>query len=461
MDRVAHVGAGVSPAGAPGSSSHGLRRVAIIGGGYAGMAAAVSLTERGIKVSVFESAKLLGGRARRIDYRGEVLDNGQHILSGAYSELLRLMTLVGVGSNATVRIPLTLNIPPQFSLRAPRWIAPLHLAWALLSASGLSWPDRIAAIRFMRAMKSCNFQVDPAASVETLLTAHRQTANLIRFLWQPLTISALNTPINIASAQVLASVLRDTLASRREASDLILPQTDLSALFPDAAAIWLASRGSEIHLGRRVRSIAKSGEPDGAFEIATDTIHVSFDAVILAIGPHQFDSISLPPGSAPTAPFAYEPIVTLYLKFDQRVRLPSPMLGQVNGLAQWFFDRRTLSSGGHDSQLDDGLIAAVISASGPHEELPQEQLAQRVLEELARHTGPLPPLAWQKVVAEKFATFSCTMDVQERRPHTGTATPGLFLAGDYTAGDYPATLEGAVRSGVAAAQQAASFLARS
>ena len=227
------------------------------------------------------------------------------------------------------------------------------------------------------------------------------------------------------------------------------------------AAIWLASREGEIHRGERVRSISKSGEADGAFEIATDTIHASFDAVILAIGPHQFEPISLPADTAPTAPFAYEPIVTLYLKFDQRVRLPSPMLGQVDGIAQWFFDRRTLSSGGHASQLEDGLIAAVISASGPHEDMSQELLAQRVREELARHTGALPPLAWQKVVTEKFATFSCTTDIQTRRPHNRTVTPGLFLAGDYTAGDYPATLEGAVRSGVAAAQQAASFLAHS
>ena len=122
-------------------------RVAIIGGGYAGLAAAVSLAGHGICSTLIEAGRLLGGRARRVDYRDEVIDNGQHILSGAYSETLRLMNLVGVPENAMSRIPLTLTMPPRFSLQAPRWPAPFHLIWALLSAQGLTLADRIAAIR--------------------------------------------------------------------------------------------------------------------------------------------------------------------------------------------------------------------------------------------------------------------------------------------------------------------------
>jgi predicted NAD/FAD-dependent oxidoreductase len=194
------------------------------------------------------------------------------------------------------------------------------------------------------------------------------------------------------------------------------------------------------------------------FQLATDDGPMTFDAAIIAIGPHQFDSISLPADCNPTVPFGYEPIVTIYLKFNERVRLPLPMLGQIEGIVQWFFDRRQLAPIAASGTQEDGLIAAVISSSGPHETFSQEKLAAHALEELARHTGPLPQLAWHKVIAEKFATFACTVPIQSRRSSCQTSTPGLFLAGDYTSGPYPATLEGAVRSGVCAADLVVDFL---
>lgn len=432
-------------------------RVAIIGGGYAGIAAAVSLAERGVRATLFEAGKELGGRARRIEYRGETIDNGQHILSGAYTELLRLMALVSVPDTAKSRIPLTLVMPPDFSLQAPRWVAPFHLAWALLSAKGLGLADRLAAIRFMQTMKRLKFQVNAADTVATLLAAHTQPEKLVRYLWQPLTISALNTPIATASGQVFANVLRDALASSREASDLILPRIDLSALFPDVAANWLVARGSVVNRGLRVDSAMVT---QGAFQLATNEGQATFAAMIVAVGPHQFHAISLPAGCNPVVPFTYEPIVTIYLKFDQRVRLPRPMLGQVDGMVQWFFDRRPPGVSAAGSTPDDGLIAAVISASGPHDCLSHEELAAHALAELGRHTGPLPVPAWYKVIAEKFATFACTSSIQARRPSCLTTTPGLFLAGDYTSGPYPATLEGAVRSGICAADQVLHYVSR-
>ena len=419
------------------------------------MAAAMTLAETGIRACVYETAKVLGGRARRIDYRDEILDNGQHILSGAYSETLRLMALAGVPANVVQRVPLKLDMPPYFSLRALRLFAPLHLAWALMSARGLMFADRIAAIRFMHALQKTNFKVDEKLSVEALLKQHRQPSNLIQYLWQPLTVSALNTPIATASAQVFVNVLRDSLASTRDKSDLLLPQTDLTSLFPDAASRYVERRGGEIMRGLRIKCVAAI---DNSFEVVSDIGTARFDAAILAIGPHQFESISLPPHCAPAAPFTYEPIVTIYLKFARRVRLPYPMLGQAQGIAQWFFDRRLLNTDAAMLECDDGLIAAVISASGPHETRTPEQLASDVLTELARHTGRLPPLVWHKVVTEKFATFSCVPAIQPLRPTNATSTQGIFLAGDYTAGDYPATIEGAVRSGMNSARHAAIFL---
>ena len=448
MDRMAHLGGRLMAGRQP--------RVAIVGAGFAGMAAAVTLADAGVRCVVFEAGKTLGGRARRIEYRGEVLDNGQHILAGAYTELLRLMRLVGVSDAALRRVPLRLFIPPDFLLCAPRsTLIPrsLQMAVALLTAKGLTVADKLAAMRFMQALKRAKFKVDASMSVAALLTEHRQPQNLIDHLWQPLTISALNTPLASASAQIFANVLRDSLASTPEASDLLLPCVDLTALFPDPAAAWLIERGGEVRPGVRVKLVVAVGD---GFDVISDAPPLHADSVILAVGPHQLAGLLvnvMPPA------IAYEPIVTVYFRFDQAVRLPEAMLGQTRGLAQWFFDRQALNAGSHrDSSRahESGLITAVISASGPHDLLSQEDLAERVLVELAQHVPDLPPPVWRKVVTEKFATFACTPNAH--RPTAATCYPGVFLAGDYVAGDYPATLEGAVRNGVSAADKVKEYL---
>ncbi len=436
------------------ASKRQTKSVAVIGGGYAGMAAAVTLAENAVRSVVFEAGKTLGGRARQIEYRGEVLDNGQHILAGAYSELLRLMRLVDVPERSLRRVSLRLSMPPDFLLSAPSktfFPGQLYMAWTLLTAKGLSVADRLAAVRFMLALKRLNYQVDARLTVAELLAAHRQPQNLMDHLWQPLTISALNTPLASASAQVFANVLRDSLASDRNASDLLLPCVDLTTLFPAPAARWLMKRGSEVRLRQRVKNIVVAG---GGYRVSCDSDSEQFDAVILAVGPHQLSGLL---AGLDSPSLDYEPIVTVYFKFDRPVRLPEPMLGQAKGLAQWFFDRTALSASSR--MLPDesgGLIAAVISASGPHMHLTQEALADQVLAELAKHVLRLPEPIWSKVVSEQFATFACKPLAD--RPPVETPFPGVFRAGDYVAGDYPATLEGAARNGIKAAESCLNYL---
>ena len=435
------------------ADSEKAKTVAVIGGGYAGMAAAITLTHNGILPVVFEAGRMLGGRARRIDYRSEVLDNGQHILAGAYSELLRLMRLVNVPLTSIRRVSLRLSMPPNFLLSAPSNVffpGQLYMAWTLLTAKGLSVSDRWAAVRFMLALKRLKYQVDPRLTVAELLARQRQPQNLIDHLWQPLTISALNTPLASASAQVFANVLRDSLASDRNASDLLLPCVDLTALLPDPAADWLTKRGGEVRIGQRVGNIVVAGS---GFRVSCGSDPEPFDAIILAVGPHQLSELI---AGVDSPRLVYEPIVTIYFKFDQPVRLLEPMIGQTKGLAQWFFDRTTLGGSRAAGDGRGGLIAAVISASGPHMQLTQEALADRVLAELAQHVLRLPKPIWSKVVSEQFATFACKPLAE--RPPVETSLPGAFRAGDYVAGDYPATLEGAVRSGINAAESCMIYL---
>src|SRR5687767_9145384 len=205
------------------------------------MAAAVTLAERGVTVTVCEGAPELGGRARRVTINEVALDNGLHILLGAYGETLRLVRLVGVDpARALTRFPLQWHIHRRFSLKAPALPAPLHLAAALLGARGAPWGERFKAARFMRAMRERNFALERDVTVGELLASHAQGPVFVRYLWAPLCVAALNTPPSRASAQVFLNVLRDGLSAQRSASDLMLARTDLSSLFPDPAAATCA-----------------------------------------------------------------------------------------------------------------------------------------------------------------------------------------------------------------------------
>jgi predicted NAD/FAD-binding protein len=211
-------------------------RVAVVGAGYAGMAAAVALAERGVAVTVFESAQVPGGRARRIRIsshgQGNELDNGQHILVGAYSELFRMMRTVGVPSDALLRIPLELRYARGFSFRKMSLPAPFGPLGGLLAARGIPPREKLAAVRFMVRMRRLRFRLDLDIAVDELLKQHRQDGRIGRYLWRPLCVSALNTPSAQASANAFLAALRDTLMGDDEASDLLLPRVDLSKLFP-------------------------------------------------------------------------------------------------------------------------------------------------------------------------------------------------------------------------------------
>ena len=423
------------------------RRVAVIGAGWAGLAAAVTLAEGGAQVTVIEASRFLGGRARRVELDGIALDNGQHILIGAYTETLRLMRLVGVDPDrALSRLPLELRTADGFRLKAVALPAPLHLLGGLLMAKGLDLRERLLAAQLVARLHRDRYRLASDETVAALLARHGQTGKLRASLWDPLCVSALNTPAERASAQVFANVLRDTFSGGRAASDLLLPRTDLGTLFPEPAANWLATCGGEILLAAPVRGVQRS---ERAFVLNGGGSARMYDRVIIACAPRHAAALlvgheRLTLLAAQLEALAFEPIHTVYLRYPERVSLPFPMLGFTGGLLQWAFDRGALTG-------ERGLVAGVLSASGRHEALSHPDLAAAIHAELAAHL-PLPSPSWTRVIAERRATFSCTPGLE--RPAAETPLPGLLLAGDYTEGDYPATLESAVRSGVAAARLA-------
>jgi len=407
-------------------------RVAVVGAGYAGCAAAVTLAAAGLPVTLIDAAAVPGGRARRVRAQERELDNGQHILIGAYSELLRLMHTVGVPSDAVLRMPLELRYADGFSLRTLWLPAPLGLLAGLLAARRLPLAERFGAVRFMRALRRTAYRVEPDCTVSELLARHRQDGRIGHYVWRPLCVSALNTPPELASAQVFATVLRDSLAGGDGASDLLLPATNLSALFPEPAAEFVRAHGGKLRTSAPVRAIAPDLRVDGE----------PFAHVILAVAPYQLKPFAQLTGEMPE--YSYQPIYTCYLQYDKRVRLPLPMLGLAEGLVQWVFDRGALGGA-------RGLLACMISAQGDHQQMTHDELAAACHHELARALPGLAAPEWTQVIAEKRATISCTPGI--RRPPLETPTPRLYLAGDYTDPDYPPTLEAAVRSGVRAAQR--------
>ena len=419
--------------------------VAVIGGGYAGMAAAVTLAAQNIAVTVFEAGKQPGGRARRVEHRDTALDNGLHILSGAYSETLRLIRAVNPRHDtALLRVPLAWHMHGEFDLVAPRLPAPLHLLAALLGARGACCGERLQLVRFLATLKHQSYRLAADCSVEQLLTEHRQSEFMRRVFWRPLCVAALNTPPAIASAQIFVNVLRDTMNASRAASDLLLARVDLSALFPEPAVAYVQEHGGKVELGTRVTAISAGGS---AFEVATGNDRTSFSHLICALPPHQVGAFLdgfplLSDIAAMIAQFDYQPIYSVWLQFAAPLTLPAPMLGFADGPLHWLFDRGALCG-------QTGLIGAVISAEGAHQDMSQDELGALAHAEISRRIGGLPALQWLRVIAEKRATFACTPNL--RRPPNVTPLQNFYLAGDYTAGDYPATIESAVRSGIACA----------
>lgn len=448
--------------------------VGIVGGGYAGMAAAVALARRGVPVVVYEAARQLGGRARRVVVDGRHLDNGQHILIGAYREALALIAEVGVGPDALLRLPFAWSVfegsdpgsdpvfgagskswsDPVFVLRAASLPAPWHLAVGLLRAKGLSAAARMACVQFIVWAQRARFRLDHDTTVAELLRRQRQHDSAIRYLWAPLCVAALNTPLAEASGQVFLHVLRDGLTSERSASDLLLPRIDLGALFPEPAAVYVQARAGEIRRGMAVVRVERA---PGGFVVHGAREQFRHDVVIVATQPGRVPALlggiaTLGPALAPLVHLRYQPIVTVYCQYPHAPARSMPMTGLSGGAAQWLFDRGAIAG-------QEGMVAAVISAHRRAAQTSHEALAREVQAQIAALHPGLGAARWWQVIEEKRATFACTPGLH--RPAVRTGIPGLYLAGDYTGCDYPATIEAAVRSGLECAAAAHEALAHS
>ena len=429
-------------------------RIAVVGAGWAGLAAAVRATQAGHAVTVFETAAMPGGRARSDDDGDASTDNGQHILLGGYARTLALMRDVGVDvERALLRVPLRLTyadgagfaLPPS----GPRLVA---AAQALVAARGFGVVDKLSVVAMSLRWKLSGFRCAPSLTVDALLRAV-PTAHVHRRLIEPLCVAALNTPSAEASAQVFLAVMRDSLFGARDASDLLLPQRPLAQLLPLPAIEWLRAQGATVHLRRRVSAIESV---DGRWRVdsnaGADDLRkpdALFDQVILATPANEAARLTqalAPAWSATAAALAHEPIVTIALTAPGRA-WPAPMLALESDdtarPAQFAFKLG-------EQPADRDRVTLVVSAAGRWLERGSDGVAAAAVAQYRQAFGIAGDEAVDlaSVRADKRATFRCTAGVV--RPGMDIL-PGLRAAADYVAGPYPATLEAAVSAGEAAA----------
>jgi len=415
--------------------------IAVVGAGWAGLAAAVEATRAGAHVTLFEMAATPGGRARDVVSHGGALDNGQHICIGAYRETLRLIDAVGVAERDVFeRMPLTLVDAAGRGLRLRRGAPLPEFARAVVRRRGWSWFERFALLRVASRWRRAGFRAMPGETVGDL--AASLPAAVRRDFIEPLCVAALNTPADEASGAVFLRVLRDALVGDPGSADLLLPRVGLGSVFPGPALAWLERHGGIVRLGHRIGAIERDGggwRVDGG---RVDRIVIAASAVEAArlAGPHAAA------WAATACALRYEPIATVYAR-SAGSSLPEPMLALRASDAEWpaqfVFDRGRLGG-------PAGTLAFVISGAAAWVERGIAATEAATLQQGNAELGRFlrAPLEIVRTIVEKRATFACTPGLV--RPPMDVA-PGLFACGDYLAGPYPATLEGAVRSGLAAA----------
>lgn len=431
------------------------RKVAVIGGGLAGIAAALACADAGRDVILLEARGRLGGLTYSFRRDGLSVDNGQHVFLRCCTAYLGLLDRLGVAGLVSVqpRLDIPVRSPgrPAARLRRSRLPAPLHLAAALLGYRLLTPADRLRAVRAALALRSVD-PADPVSDQHTFggwLSGHGQNDQTIAALWNLFAEPTLNASAAQATLSLAAMTVQTGLLSASGAGDIGWARVPLQQLHGDPAEARLREVGATVRTGTKVTALEFGG---GRWTLRIrGGQDVEVDEIVLAVPPAAAERL-LPAGSVPlpagwAGHLGAAPILNLHVVYDRRV-LEEPFIAAVGSPVSWIFDR-TASAGLADGQY----LALPFSAAEEAVMASTAQLRERMLPALAEL---LPEAGRARVLdffvsREREATFRQVPGSAAWRPATVTAAPGLTLAGAWTATGWPATMEGAVRSGNAAA----------
>jgi len=433
-------------------------RVAVIGGGLAGITAAIALAESGADVTLLEARPRLGGATCSFNRDGLVIDTGQHVFLGCCTAYRGLLAKLGMTGHAPLqrRFDVTVLAPGgrRARLRRTALPGPLHMLPALGRYPFLSLAERLRVSRPALAMRRVD-PADPAVDQQRFgdwLAAHGQAERARRALWDLFSVSALNIAGDDASLALAATVVKTGLLGKNNAADIGVAALPLGELHGDAAATLLAKLGAQVTLGAKVSSVQPG---DGYLvRLAQGAGELAADAVVLAV-PHEKAAPLIPPGTLPDAAVAgwaglgASPIVNVHVIYDRPVT-DLAFAAAIDSPVQWVFDRTRISGMDRPPQQ---YLAISLSAADAYADVPAARLREQFVPALAE----LLPAARDARVTEFFvtrerrATFRQAPGSGALRPRTATRRPGLVLAGAWTDTGWPDTMEGAVRSGLAAA----------
>ena len=427
-----------------------MRRVAVIGGGLAGVTAALALVDAGAEVALVERRGRLGGLTWSFERGGRWFDNGQHVFLRCCTRYLAFLDRIGSAGlvHQQPRLDVPVVAPGGRTARISRsqLPAPAHLAWSLARYRHLSLGERLrlapAAFGLLRLDPD-----DPSLDASTFgawLAARHQNRAAIARLWDVITVPTVNLPAAEASLAMAARVFHTGLLDHRDAGDIGWSSVPLGRLHGDAMAAALERAGVEVMAGTAVDKVVSTA---GGFAVHTPARVLTADQVVVAT-PHDVTSRIVPAGLLPDlSPLGHSPIVNVHLVLDRRVT-DLPMAAAIDSPVQFVFDR----TGAADRRAGQ-YLAISLSAADDYVGRGSAELVTTFADAL----GELFPAARRAsivdgvVTRERTATFRAGPGSGARRPGAATALPGLALAGAWTATGWPATMEGAVRSGEAAA----------
>ncbi len=438
------------------------KKVAIVGGGLAGLATAVALADRGLTVELFEARRQLGGRtgAYRDPATGALVDHCQHVSLGCCTAFADFCDRTGLDSMLTTYRTLHFIGPrgEQFDLKATRWLpAPLHLLPSLLRMPYLSWRERLSIISAMRKLVRSTMDVNgEQQTISDWLKQHRQSSRAIELFWTPVIVSALSETLDRVAVGPVRKVFSDAFLAGRHAYEMSVPTVSLAEFYGGRLEQWFESHNISVRKSSPVQRIEGNSSGVTHLVLATgETVQADF-IVVASAWRRVAELFNEPlkmclPELNMIEQFQSASITAVHLWFDRAITtLPHAVL--PGRTSQWIFNR-----GQHEFDGGSGAIGhhyqIVISASGELAKRPREEIIAEVYRELTSiwPAAGSAKLLQSRMITEEHAVFSPLPGSEKLRPAQHTSIPNLFLAGDWTATGWPATMESAVRSGYLAA----------